>query len=243
MKRHKTCKVVIGQGKMKKPYHICFIIIIWSLFILQGCDPKVTETLPPWDSPDSTSPEPPTEQPTELPTELPTEPQTAEEQPDEELDVHVDVVFDNCSCSGTYQNATVLVTLNNGEAPFNFSGSGPVHPVNDKLVTFTIPVGSSFPLAITSNDNLTWETEENITTIPPYTCQAPTRCSSEDSTSSEDNSNETSCRDVEVENCKLVEVKKTVCTEWAGKSGNCKTWKDIVTNEEVCTSTKEVVCN
>lgn len=171
-----------------------------------------------------------------LSTEPPATEPPATEPPTKELKVDVDVVFDNCSCRGDFQNATVILTINNGEPPFNISGSGPVNPVNDKLVTFPVPVGSSFPLDISSNDGLSWKTD-NIDASSPYSCNPPPSCNSGGG------DNGKTCHNEDVENCELVEVMKTVCTQYAGNSGNCKKWEDIVTYEEVCTTTVEEVCN
>ena len=221
---------------MKKSI-VFYIIIISSLFVLVGCGPTPPpDNSPPWDSSShSLTEEPPTEEPSteEPPTEEPpTEEPPTEEPPTGVLDVLVDIVFDDCSCGGDFQKATVNLTINDGEAPYNISDIGPVFPDKNKLVTFDVSVGSSFPLIINSSDGLSWEPDDNIDASPPYACQPPPSCSSE-------SNNNNSCHEEEV--CIDTVTTIEVCGKWTGNGKKCLEWeeKDIITT----TCHMELVCD
>jgi hypothetical protein len=172
----------------------------------------------------------PAAEPTPKPSGGPTPTPATEPLP---LMVDVKFFYGGCGCDGFYQNASINLDIQNGIPPFNISE---VEPVNERLVTFPVHVGSSFPLVITSRDGLIWEANIDV----PYqtACEPPKdSCGGNDDPVS-GGSGPTSgggtggggCTEREVQVCKDIVTTINVCVKWTGNGNKCLEYelKDVV---------------
>lgn len=194
----------------------CNLIFVLSLsLLLVSCvDEKIVRPANsevPYTAPINTLTEAPTEVLAKTPTEAPLP-----------LDVGINFSFEDCSCGGVFQKAAILLNINNGTPPFNISDQ---EPVNHRLVTFPVSLGSSFPLVITSSDGLVWEAKIEV----PFqsSCQPPKDCSSGKS-----------CTEKEVQVCEEVVTTIDICVKWTGNGNKCLEWKKQDVVEIVCKTEK-----
>ena len=200
--------------KFLKSFRNYSLMLGLSLILLSCTTRVVTGNLgvPPTGEPTEV---PPIGEPTEVPIQL--------------LDVEVDFSFEDCSCSGNFQKAKIILNIKNGEPPFNINDQA---PVNERLVTFPVPLASSFPLTITSFDNRVYEAKVEVPL--PSSCQPPKNsCGGGGGDGG-------SCTEKEVQVCEDVVTTIDVCIKWTGNGKKCLEWGRQEKVDTVCHS--EVVC-